>query len=40
LESPGLQPVMQMRNKYNLKTRDGSVMASEIHNTINKVPGV
>jgi hypothetical protein len=40
LEIPGLQPVMQMRIKYNLKTRDGSVMASEIHNTINKVPGV
>ena len=30
---------MQMRIKYNLKTRDGSVMASEIYNTINKVPG-
>ena len=39
LEIPGLQPVMQMRIKYNLKTQDGSVIASEIHNTINKVPG-
>ena len=29
---------MQMRIKYNLKTRDGAAMASEIHNTINKVP--
>lgn len=29
---------MQMRIKYNLKTNDGTVTASEIHKTINKVP--
>lgn len=36
LEIPGLQPVMQMRIKYNLKTKDGSAMASDIDNMINK----
>ena len=40
LAIPGLHPVTQMRIKYNLKTKDGSVMVSEIHNAINKVPGV
>lgn len=39
LEIPGLQPVMQMRIKAALKTADGSPLATEIHNTINKVPG-
>jgi len=38
LEIPDLKPVMQMRIKYNLKSADGSPVASEIHNTINRVP--
>ena len=39
LEIPGLQPVMQMRIKAALKAADGSPVTTEIHNTINKVPG-
>ena len=38
LEIPDLKPVMQMRIKYSLKAADGSPVASEIHNTINRVP--
>ena len=38
LEIPDLKPVMQMRIKYRLKAADGTPVASEIHNTINRVP--
>ena len=38
LEIPDLKPVMEMRIKYNLKAADGTSVASEIHNTINRVP--
>ncbi len=35
LEVPGLQPVMQMRIKMNIKTDAGAPLATEIGNTIN-----
>lgn len=38
LEVPGLQPVMQMRIKMNIKAADGTAMPTEIGNTINVVP--
>jgi hypothetical protein len=34
-----LNPVMQMRVKYEIAASDGSPMKQEIHNTINRVPG-
>jgi hypothetical protein len=37
LEVPGLQPVMQMRIKMNLKGADGTEVSTEIGNTINVV---
>jgi hypothetical protein len=37
LEVPGLQPVMQMRIKMNLKSADGIALPKEITNTINVV---
>jgi len=37
LEVPGLQPVMQMRIKMNIKSEDGSDLPKEIVNTINAV---
>jgi hypothetical protein len=38
LEIPGLQPVMQMRIRFALKSSDGSSVDGEIYNTINRVP--
>ena len=38
LEIPGLQPVMQMRIKMNLKGANGEEVPAEIGNTINIVP--
>jgi len=37
LEVPGLQPVMQMRIKMNLKSADGVALPKEVTNTINVV---
>jgi hypothetical protein len=37
LEIPDLQPVMQMRIRFNLRTAAGEAVNSEIHNTINRV---
>jgi glucose/arabinose dehydrogenase len=39
LEMPGVQPVNQMRVRFTLKAADGTPINTEIHNTINKVPG-
>ncbi len=39
LEIEGLQPVMQMEIKFNLKGADGSTVPGRIINTINTVPG-
>ncbi len=38
LEVPGLQPVMQMEIKMNIKAADGSDVPGDIANTINVVP--
>jgi hypothetical protein len=38
LEVPGLQPVMQMKIKMNIKAADGSTIPDGIGNTINVVP--
>jgi hypothetical protein len=38
LEVPGLQPVMQMEIKMNIKAADGSDVPGEVANTINIVP--
>ena len=38
LEIPGLQPVMQMRIRFALKSADGAPVDGEIYNTINRVP--
>ena len=38
LEVPGLQPVMQMRIKMNIKAADGTAIPSDVGNTINVVP--
>jgi hypothetical protein len=38
LEVPGLQPVMQMEIKMNIKAADGSAVPAEVANTINVVP--
>jgi hypothetical protein len=37
LEVPGLQPVMQMRIKMNIKAADGTPLPAEVVNTINTV---
>jgi len=34
LELPDIQPVMQMKIKFNLETADGEPLRSEIFNTI------
>ena len=39
LEIPAIQPVNQMRVRFTLKAADGSPINTEIHNTINQVPG-
>ena len=39
LEVPGLQPVMQMEMKMNIKAADGSAVPGDVGNTINVVPG-
>jgi len=38
LEVPGLQPVMQMEIKMNIKAADGSSVPADLGNTINVVP--
>jgi glucose/arabinose dehydrogenase len=38
LEIPDLQPVMQMKIQMRIKAADGSAIATEIYNTINRVP--
>jgi hypothetical protein len=38
LEIHGLQPVMQMRIRFALKSSDGAPVDGEIYNTINRVP--
>ncbi|MBI3876550.1 MAG: hypothetical protein HY300_11485, partial [Verrucomicrobia bacterium] len=38
LEVAGLQPVMQMRIRYNINAADGTALQQEIFNTINQVP--
>jgi hypothetical protein len=38
LEVPGLQPVMQMEIKMNIKAADGSDVPADVANTINVVP--
>jgi len=38
IEVPGLQPVMQMEIKMNIKAADGSTVPAEVANTINVVP--
>ncbi len=37
LEIPGLQPVMQMRIQFRIRTADGALMAREIYNTIHRL---
>lgn len=38
IEIPGLQPVMQMRIKYNIEAADGTSLKQEIYNTIHEIP--
>lgn len=38
IEAPGLQPVMQMEIKMNIKAADGSAVPADVGNTINVVP--
>ena len=38
IEVPGLQPVMQMKIKMNIKAADGTPVPDGIGNTINVVP--
>jgi hypothetical protein len=37
LAIPGLKPVMQMKIQFRIKAADGSPIAYEIYNTINRV---